>query len=130
MSAIEETKESLVAEYCKAIKDRGGSYEAWKNTTASRVTYLKVRIPMLLETTDDYIWAAAQYKKVHLTNTIAYSEFLTYAVNNFTSKRQLNRLLKLVAKSNPLRKILHLRGIELMLTRDEVVEYIKKHLLD
>jgi hypothetical protein len=126
----EEPLEGLVEEYCKAVKQRNASESGtWQNTTAARINYLKMRIPMLLRSVDNYIWVATQFSKVHTTNTTPYAPFLQIAVQQFETKKQLQQLLRLVPKSNPMRKTLHERGIELMVTRDDLLKYVKNHLL-
>lgn len=126
-----ETKEGLVHEYCDAVrqKKKAGNYCSWGDVgiTQARITYIRMRIPMLLESTDDHIWAAEEYRKVHPTNSTSYQPFLVIAVRDCKNRRQLNRLVKIVP-AGPLKEQLLEKGIELSKDKKELVDFIRKYL--
>ena len=120
-----ETKESLMEEYVAAVAHKRQHFQALpKGVTVQRLMYLRERIPQLLDTTDDLIWAIEQFNKAY-SRAAPYMEFLRPALAGTKTVAQLTRIFPLIPKSyTQMRSTCIQKAVAFSADKHELAEFV------
>ena len=123
---VRETRESLVEEYCAIAQHRKeNSLRLPKGVTQQRFLYLRERILQVLESTEDFVWAAEKFAAAH-GSWQPYEHLVRTAARRHLTIDQLNRLFPLVAKSKKeLRALLIEKAVTEAKTKDELAIFLR-----